>query len=188
MVIKKFKKYIIFFFLSLIIFVYILATSKKKDEPVEISEDKQLYSTNIIQDVSYISKDTKGNLYTINAKQGEIDLSNSSIIYLTNVNAVIKLTGKDNILITSNYGKYNIDNYDTIFNEDVIINYLDNKINGEYLDFSTSRSSMIISKDVVYTNLDNILEADVIEVDIDTKDTKIFMYDNNNKVNIKSIN
>ena len=34
---------------------------------------------------------------------------------------------------------------------------------------------MIVSKEVVYTNLENILKADVIEVNIETKDTKIFM-------------
>ena len=48
------------------------------------------------------------------------------------------------------------------------------------------RNSMVISRDVVYTNLENILKADVIEVNIDTKDTKIFMHKNNEKVNIKS--
>ena len=47
---------------------------------------------------------------------------------------------------------------------------------------------MIISKDVVYTNFDNILKADVIEIDIDTKDTRIFMHNNEKKINIKSIN
>ena len=177
-----------FFFLVLIFLLYILNNEKKKNEVNEISEEKELYSTNIIKDVSYVSRDSKGNLYTINAAQGEIDLSNSSVIYLTNVTAVIKLADKDNILITSNYGKYNIDNYDTIFTENVVADYLDNKINSEYLDFSLSRNSMIISKDVVYTNLDNILKADVIEIDIDTKDTKIFMHNNNKKVNIKSIN
>ena len=47
---------------------------------------------------------------------------------------------------------------------------------------------MIISKDVVYTNLENMLKADVIEIDIKTKNTKIFMLEDNKKVNIKSIN
>ena len=47
---------------------------------------------------------------------------------------------------------------------------------------------MIFSKNIVYTNLENILQADVIEIDIDTKDTKIFMYEENKKVNIKNKN
>ena len=34
----------------------------------------------------------------------------------------------------------------------------------------------------------NILFADVVEINIETKDTKIFMYEESKKVNIKSIN
>ena len=40
---------------------------------------------------------------------------------------------------------------------------------------------MIISKNLVYTNLENILKADVIEINIKTKDAKIFMYESENK-------
>ena len=47
---------------------------------------------------------------------------------------------------------------------------------------------MIISKKVNLKNEKNSLEADVIEVNIKTKDIKIFMYEENKKINIKSIN
>ena len=63
---------------------------------------------------------------------------------------------------------------------------MDNKITGEYLDFSLERNSILISKKVIYRNLNNILNADVIEMDIKTKDTKVYMYENKNKINIKS--
>ena len=72
--------------------------------------------------------------------------------------------------------------------KNVTIDYLENRIIGEYLDFSFERNSMIISREVVYTNPENTLKADVIEVDIKSKDTKIFMFDNQKKVNIKSKN
>ena len=48
-------------------------------------------------------------------KEGEIDYLQPNIIYLTNVNAVIKLKDSTKIKIKSNYGKYNSDNFDTIF-------------------------------------------------------------------------
>ena len=51
-----------------------------------------------------------------------------------------------------------------------------------------SKNRMIVSKKVIFTNLENILKADVIELDIKTKDTKIFMYEENKKVNIKNKN
>ena len=44
---------------------------------------------------------------------------------------------------------------------------------------------MIVSRNVIYTNLENILKADVIEMNIKVKDTKIFMYENEKKVNIR---
>ena len=47
---------------------------------------------------------------------------------------------------------------------------------------------MIISRDVILKNNKSSLQADVIEVDIETKDIKIFMYEDNKKVNIKSLN
>ena len=49
-----------------------------------------------------------------------------------------------------------------------------------------NRGSMIISRKVIYIKNENTLKADVVEVDTDTKDTKIFMYDINDKVNIKN--
>ena len=102
--------------------------------------------------------------------------------------AEISLDNSQKIKITSDFGKYNTENFDTIFSQNVIVDYLSNKITGEYLDFSIERNSMIISKKVIYTNLENIMEADVIEINIETKDTKIFMYEQNKKVNIKSKN
>ena len=99
-----------------------------------------------------------------------------------------RLNNSNNIYITSDFGKYNIENFDTIFSKNVISKYLDNKITGEYLDFSLNRNSIIISRNVVYSNFENILESDVIEMDLNTKDTKVFMYKDNEKVNIKNKN
>ncbi len=47
---------------------------------------------------------------------------------------------------------------------------------------------MIISKNVTLKNDNTSLKADVIELNIKTKDVKIFMYEENKKVNIKSLN
>ena len=92
------------------------------------------------------------------------------------------------IEISSDFGKYNINNYDTIFSKNVIITYLENKITGGYLDFSWDKNLMIISKNVILENKNNTLKADVIEVNIKSRDIKIFMYEENKKVNIKAQN
>ena len=186
---KVIKIFLTLFILFLVLFLVYLKFFKKTEiqntiEP-EINEEVN-YSSNIIKDVEYTTTDADGNEYVINALQGEIDFENSNILYLTKVNALITLNDLTTITVTSDYGKYNTDNFDTIFSKNVIIKYLENKILGEYLDFSIERNSMIISRNVTYTNLENILKADVVEINLKTKDTKIFMYENEKKVNVRS--
>ena len=96
-------------------------------------------SVDSLKELKYSSKDLKGNEYILLAKEGEIDLNNTDIIFLKNVTANIKMIKNNEIItIISNYGKYNTVNYDTIFSDNVKINYLDNQIIGDYLDFSIS--------------------------------------------------
>ena len=183
---------IIFIILCFIIVLIVINSKifeKKGTTIIKPQElESEVYSSNKIKDVKYTTKDADGNEYIITATEGEIDYSNTNIIYLTNIKAKIKLIDSEDISITSDYGKYNSGNFDTIFSKNVIINYLNNEITGEYLDFSLERNSLLMTKKVVYTNLENILKADAVEMNLKTKDTKIFMYENQKKVNIKSIN
>ena len=158
-----------------------------KKKSVEVIEEK-IESSNIIQDVSYSAKDTKGNEYFLKAGEGTIDQNQSNYIFLKSVKGVINLKDYELIEISSNFGKYNINNYDTIFSKNVVISYLDNKIKGDYLDFSLDKKLMIVSKDVTIKNNKNSLSADVIEVNIETKDLKIFMYEEDKKINFKRMN
>ena len=184
---KKFIIFIIIFFLIFLIFLHFKSQKNKKANKIEPDISNEIpYESNIIKDVYYSSKDSKGNEYVIKASEGEIDYNNSNIIYLTNLEGFVKLTNSNDIKITSKYGKYNTENFDTIFSKNVIIDYLDNNILGEYLDFSIEKNSMIMSRDIVYTNTSNVLKADTIEINIETKDTKIYMFDDKKKVNIKS--
>ena len=191
-VIKIFLTLLILFLVSFLVYLKFFKktetqnTSETQTNEEVNSNEEVNYSSNIIKDVEYATTDADGNEYVINAIQGEIDFTNSNILYLTKVNALITLNDLTTITITSDYGKYNTDNFDTIFSKNVIIKYLENKILGEYLDFSIERNSMIISRNVKYTNLENILKADVIEINLKTKDTKIFMYENEKKVNVRS--
>ena len=178
-------------FLIAFFFIYFNFFKKKEINKINTLEkiEENFTKSNIIKDIKYSSKDIKGNEYTILAKEGEIDLNNSDIIFLKEVKAYIHLIEKkETITIVSDFGKYNTVNFDTIFSQNVNIQYLDNEITGNYLDFSLIKNILIISKNVVYTNPDNILKADVIELDTITKDTKIFMYNSKDQVNIESIN
>ncbi len=177
--------------LAIFFFIYLkFFKIEQIDENLSLEiKEEILTSSNIIEEIKYSSKDLKGNEYIILAKEGEIDLNNNDVIFLKEVTAYIKMIkNNETITIVSDYGKYNTINFDTIFSKNVKINYLDNKIIGDYLDFSMLKNILIVSKNVVYTNPENILKADVIEVDTITKDTKIFMHNTKEKVNVESIN
>ena len=191
MIKKHFGKIILIILLFVVILTVLNLKFFEKEDSIQLKPnelEKEVYSSNKIKDVKYTTKDSDGNEYIITATEGEIDYSNTSIIYLTNIKAIIKLINSDDISITSDYGKYNSGNFDTIFSKNVLINYLNNEITGEYLDFSLERNSLLMTKKVTYTNLENILKADALEMNIKTKDTKIFMYERQKKVNIKSVN
>ena len=182
-------------FFSFLFFFYFNSSNERKlveKKKVELTEkenieilEENIESSNLIEDVSYSAKDAKGNEYFLKASEGTIDLNDSNIIFLKSVKANIDLKNYKLIEISSDFGKYNINNYDTIFSKNVIVSYLDNKILGDYLDFSWDKNLMIISKEVILSNSKSSLKADVIEVNIKTRDIKIFMYEQDKKVNIK---
>ena len=179
---------IISILILLVLIIFNLSQDKKKliEEKKETSQEK-IENSNVLKDVEYKSKDSSGNEYILKASEGIIDQNNNNIIYLTSIDATIELKDYNSIDISSNFGKYNIDNFDTIFTKNIIVQYLDNIIMGEYLEFSLDKNLMTISKNVIFKNNKSSLKADVIEVDIKTKDIKISMYEENKKINIKSL-
>ena len=101
-----------------------LAT-KDQDNKKEDLKNKE----GTIEGIEYFSQDINGNTYIIKAKSGVIDKENPDIINLLNVEAELKFENNEIIKVNSNNAIYNNNNYDTIFTENVIINYNDHKIN-----------------------------------------------------------
>ena len=157
-----------------------------QNTPVIEKMDKSQNSTSTyIDNINYISTDASGNKYQITAKQAEIKDKNSDIMFLSDVIGFIFIKDKDVVKITSNFGKYNSKNYDTIFSENVIVIYPGHKITGEYLDFSFLTNLGVFTTNVIYTGEKTNLFADKIEMNLTTKDTKIFMDDIGKKVLIE---
>ena len=157
-----------------------------KEAPVlEKIDENQNSTSTYIDDINYISTDTKGNKYQITSKQAEIKVENSDVMFLRDVVAFIYIKDSDEVKITSNFGKYNTKNYDTIFSENVIVIYPGHKITGEYLDFSFLSNLGTFTENVVYNGEKTNLFADKIEMNLTTKDTKIFMNDTGKKVLIE---
>ena len=180
--------FLIFLF-SILFYLKYFKNSQKISENIPKEEQQIITSQNdnstYIDNVNYISSDTRGNRYQITAEQAEIKIEDSDVMLLENVVAYIFIKDSDTIMITSNFGVYNSKNYDTIFSENVIILYPGHKITGEYLDLSFLKNLGTISKDVIYKGEKTSLFADKVEINLTTKDTKIFMDDKNKKVLVK---
>ena len=157
----------------------------KETPAIERIDENQNNSSTYINDINYVSTDVKGNKYQITAKQAEIKVENPDMMFLRDVVAFIFIKDSDTVKITSNFGKYNSKNYDTIFSENVIVIYPGHKITGEYLDFSFLSNLGIFSTNVIYNGGKTNLFADKIEMNLTTKDTKIFMNDTGKKVLIE---
>ena len=157
----------------------------KEVQLIEKINEEQNSDSTYINDINYTSIDVRGNKYQITAKLAEIKIENSDVMFLTDVIAFVFIKNKDTVKITSNFGKYNTINYDTIFSENVIVVYPGHKITGEYLDFSFLTDLGIFTTNVIYTGEKTNLFADKIEMNLTTKDTKIFMNNVGEKVLIE---
>ena len=138
--------------------------------------------TNLVKNLSYFSKDNLGNEYIIESKYSELNLDNVDIISMESVSAKIIMANSKPIYVTSNFAKYNNENYETTFTDNVLIIYLDNKIRCEKFYISIENNFANVTENVIYENSKGKLIADTIEIDLITKNSKIFMIDKSKKV------
>ena len=159
-----------------------------KEKQIEVSKRNKdntiTPSANLIENLKYLSKDNQGNEYEITAAKGEINLEDSDIMYMSNVFATIRMKDAAPITIVSDYATYNKVNHTTNFNENILISYLSHKATGNNLDLSFENNMAIMSNEIVYTNMNTILNADRLEIDLITKNSKIFMNNKNEKIKI----
>ena len=140
--------------------------------------------SNLIKNISYASTDNLGNKFIIKSETGEISIDNPKFVYMTNVEAIINLINSDPIIIKSNHAKYNKTNYETNFKENVLLTYQTHKITSQNLDLSFENNLATIYNKIVYDNNNAKLSADILEIDLITKNSKIFMDNEYKKIKI----
>ena len=177
----------LFIFISLFLFFKYFKSSGIQNYNKSNLEQTTTTGESLIEDLKYLSTDKEGNKYEIEAKKGNIDKNNPDIIYLENVSAIILLQNSDLILIKSNFAKYNIKNFDTLFNDSILVNYGEHVLKSGFLDLSFENNLVSLYDNVRYISGISSLKADKAEIDILNKKTKIFMEDSNKKVQINNI-
>ena len=181
--------FLIFIFLIISLFIFLKYFKKSSFESNSKTNITQTLNDgeSLIEDLKYLSVDKTGNEYKIEAKKGNIDKNNPEIIYLENVRAVIILQNSESILIKSNYAKYNIKSFDTLFNDSVSVDYSEHILKSEFLDLSFEKNIVSIYDNVRYLSGISSLRADRAEIDIINNKTKIFMDNPNKKVQIDNL-
>ena len=182
------------FFVSASIFLktYFFNTEDKivlnKNDQKKVNEDENRDKSNAIYNIKYISKDKKGNSYTIKSNSGEIDSNKSELISMNDVTANINLLNSSPIIISADNAIYNNINHETNFYNNVKIRYVTANITSENMDLLFEKNVATITNNVIYKNLNTQLQADKVEIDLITKNSKIFMNSKSEKVRIISLN
>ena len=176
------------FILLIIIFFFYYKYFFFKEEIVNLTyQNNEVISSdnNLIKNLEYLSTDKNGNKYLINAEYGDISFAGAeeNIILMTNVNAQIDLFEKDTVYLTSNFAKYNTLNLETNFYKNVVLQYTQHEISSDNIDLSFEKNFAWVYNNIVYNSSTNKFFADKLEIDLLTKDSKIYMY-NNKKIKI----
>ena len=192
---KKIFLQLFFFILILIISIIFFKTyflkDKLKDNPEDLKDDLSIIKTeksNLIYDLKYVSQDKDKNNYVITSEVGELDDEKPELILMKKVVAIINLKNSTPIKITADQAIYNSINNDTNFYESVLIVYDEHIISSNNLNLLFQKNLATMSENLIYKNLNTKLQADKVEINLITKNTKIYMNNKSKKINIMSIN
>ena len=180
---------ILAFIMLIIIFTYYSFFYKKNNQSFTELDNQNLKDQKLnnetsskIDDIYYISKDEKGNSYEITAMTGELDTQNLNIIKLKNVKAIVVIKNSGTINISSKNALYNRDNLNTYFYEDVNLDFNNHIMTSEIVDMNYIEKNIKISENVSYKNSKNFLKTDIIEIDMLTRISKIYMKNKTDKI------
>tara|TARA_B110000967_G_C18842367_1_gene540074 strand:- start:211 stop:801 length:591 start_codon:yes stop_codon:yes gene_type:complete len=177
--------FIIIFIIILFLFKYLIKTETSDIKKIELSQNSSKNFSNSIQDIEYKSNDTLGNQYLIKAKYGEILDQNKNLIAMKGVEAQIIFKNYEKIIIVASTAIYNITNYDTNFEDNILIKYGEHEIICNNVDLLFMDHKIKLYNNINYHNLNIDLLADEMEIDLLTKNSTIFM--NNQDKRIKMI-
>ena len=164
---------------------------EKSDSFSSIIDEKEIFkknTSNLIYNIEYVAEGKDGVNYIITSEIGELNNAKPDLILMKKVKATMNLRDSDPIMISSNFAIYNSANFNTKFYEKVLMTHQIHAITSDNLDLTFDKNLAIISNNVIYKNLNTRMQADKIEIDLITKNSKIFMNNELEKVKIININ
>ena len=171
--------------ICVIVYQKYFKTELEKDTVINenTSENKERNDgENNLINITYESIDREGRKYIITAETGNFEEDGSDLIYMTNVNAKIILLDGSIIYINSLKAEYNSSSYDTKFNKNVELKFSEHIIFCQNLNIFFQENLIEAFNDLTYKNSDIIMLADKIEIDLLTKKSKIYNFNNSNVI------
>ena len=154
----------------------------EKITELEVNEE----TASLMKNMNYSFSDLNGNNYEILSEFGKVDINDPDKIFMTNVLATIHLKNESPIKVFSKFANYNKNDHETKFFENVKIMYKIHKATSQNLDLSFKSNLVTMYNKIIYTKPGTKLFADQLQIDLLTKNSKIFM--NNKFEKIKIIN
>ena len=157
--------------------------TNKTEETNNLSNQQDL---NILTNIEYNSSDENGNNYYLNAEKAIIsqNIENKNNVKLENVTSFISIKNKGIIYIYAKNANYNKENHNTLFYNEVKIEYLDNLINSDRLDLNFTDGISKIYNNVIVASSNFKLNSDKILIDMLTGDIKLEMLKKSDKVKL----
>ena len=174
---------LLIFGLILVIVTYLIYPKNN-----QIVEEKDLNSNiaeteNTFENISYTGFDNKGNTYEIGSKFAEIKSDDPDITLMKQVTAYIYV-GDRTVMITSDFGSYNKAKQDMLFRQNVEMIEGLNTTKSDNLDIINTENYVTIYNNVFFINEESAGQADKVEVDLTTRNSKISMYESNERIQV----
>ena len=142
---------------------------------------------NIIKNLKYEISIKENNDYQIMSELSELTYENGAeLILMTKVKAILTDEINNTIIITSDKAIYNNTNYNTSFENNVKIQYLNNIILADNMFLDIKENFISVKNNVKYNGSFGNLEADNIKINLITKKIDVFMNNANENIVITS--
>ncbi|MBD1161781.1 LPS export ABC transporter periplasmic protein LptC [Pelagibacterales bacterium SAG-MED15] len=178
----------LFSLILLIIFIaYSYYFETLKVDVLKTNQELKPNVENKIIDLKYTASDKEGNSYVITSDFGQISKENENVLNLEAVNAVITLNDADKIFIYSDHAIYNKLDLNTFFYDSVKLIYNEHNVTSEKIYLNYANKEVKIEDNIVYKVQKNKLTADVVDIDLISKKSKIYMLQDQKKVKVEII-
>ena len=159
---------------------------KKSENLIKTNEAKiDNNIDNKILELKYNAVDAEGNSYIIESNAGKVSDKEKNVLILEKVKGIIKIQNSEDIIILSDFANYNKVTLDTYFYDNVRLSFDGHSIDSNELFMNYIDKNISIKNNVRYKGYNNKLYADILEIDLVTKFSKIYMLDKQKKVKVE---